>query len=576
MEEKDFYLSALVDFPDDVICGLTRRENLIELFKKLKECNVKRIFWYYYGEAEDSYYKNFKMPNRTQIENMEKMLQDIPDYNKFAVETAHSLGMEIVGVMRTSESGDAAIFPEFYEVVRDYTEKCEISSIGGYLVTGNKYVTEHPESRIKRRTFDIDEAAENKNICKIELRKQNDIPTRIKKENIKIYVSDNNYNYREFKGDFNFEISTAICEDDVWVVAGAPYVRKRISKKGETVSTIILSGFEIKEQYVAVTCNCGALYDPENTETAFKNALSKAIYCYADDGTPIPVTVGNKPKVWRINDGTNWKESGLAFDDGFGNYFEFQLDSTDKEGVYGVARGKNRYVHSHLCECDEGVQKYWFEALENCLNNGFDMITSREENHSIMINDPFAFGYNDSIKEKYFEVYGKCEEKDMDPQKIAKIRGDVYSQLFIEGAKKVRESGKKVALQLNLEMLHDPIPLDRIFAYPMNVEWQWRRWIDEIKPDEVVIRTFCYMPEFVFSDPQSMEIINAAKVLNVPMTYERYIDKGDFIKDYKTVKDSGLFDSITLYETCCAFGFDENGKIFDRNPEFIKALKELD
>jgi hypothetical protein len=58
------------------------------------------------------------------VQNMDKMIQNIPDYNKFAVETAHSLGMDIVGVMRNSESGNAGLFTKFYDNVKDYTEKC--------------------------------------------------------------------------------------------------------------------------------------------------------------------------------------------------------------------------------------------------------------------------------------------------------------------------------------------------------------------------------------------------------------------------------------------------------------------
>ncbi len=573
--QKEFYLSALIDFPDDVLYGMTKRESVVDLLQKLKECNVKRIFWYYYGKDDDSYYSNASNPGEN-YGNFAKMLANIPSFNRFVVDTAHRLGMEIVGVMRNSESGNAALYSEFYPEMREAAKRHQVKSLGGYVGGPNKYLQAHPESRIKRRTFDIDSAAEKMNISKIELRKQNDLPTKIRKENIKIYVSDNNYNYREYEGDFSFEIGNAVCDVDVWVAKDdMPYRRKRITKSGDRVTTIVLSGFEIEEGFVAVTCNCGASGDPENAEIDFLNTLSNSISCYAKDGTVIPISVGNDFKIWGDPKKRSWKECGLAIDNGFGDYFDFGFDIPGKECVIGFAKGKNRYVHSHLCECDEGVQKYWLEALESCINNGFDMITSREENHSIMINDAFAFGYNDSVKEKYFARYGKCEEKDMDPQKIAKIRGDVYSELFIEGAKRVREMGKKVALTLNLEMLHYPIPLERIFAYPMNVEWQWRRWLEEIKPDEIVIRTYRYSPEFVFGDSQSMEIINTAKALNVPMTYERYVNMGDFIADCKIVKETGIFDSVTLYETATLFGVDNNGKVFAKNPELIKALKEL-
>ena len=45
--------------------------------------------------------------------------------------------------------------------------------------------------------------------------------------------------------------------------------------------------------------------------------------------------------------------------------------------------------------------------------------------------------------------------------------------------------------------------------------------------------------------------------------------------DYKTIKNSGLFDSMTLYETCNVFGTDENDKIIERIPGIENVLKGL-
>ena len=104
----------------------------------------------------------------------------------------------------------------------------------------------------------------------------------------------------------------------------------------------------------------------------FKNELSSTVYCYAKDGTAIPISVGNDAKVWGDPEGRSWNECGLGIDNGRGDNYEFGFDIPGKECVIGFARGKNRYVHSHLCECDAGVQEYWFKALENCVNNGFE------------------------------------------------------------------------------------------------------------------------------------------------------------------------------------------------------------
>ena len=133
----------------------------------------------------------------------------------------------------------------------------------------------------------------------------------------------------------------------------------------------------------------------------------------------------------------------------------------------------------------------------------------------------------------------------------------------------------KIDVQLNTEMLHDPIPMERRFAYPMNIEWQWERWLDAIKPDAITLRTFRFSPEFVLRDPQCRHLIETARSFNVPITYERYVTAGDFISEYKLIRDSGLFDSMTLYETASVFRHKGKGTFEELLPDLMKQLKTI-
>lgn len=326
---------------------------------------------------------------------------------------------------------------------------------------------------------------------------------------------------------------------------------------------------------MAVVCRCSAPVDAEDQDELFTNTLMQGIRCFAADGRQIPAVVGNEAKVWADPVGRDWRECGLGFDMGFGEYFSYTLDPEAGEGVFGIARGKNRYAHTTLCECEEGVQQYWMELLHSCIADGFDLISHRVENHSLMMDEPFAYGYNDCIKKLYWERFGVCDEKDMTIEGIAKVRGDVFSRLFLQGAQTVRAAGRKVALLLNAEMLHDPIPLERRFAYPMTVQWQWERWLEEIRPDEITLRTFQYSPDFVLRDPQCRRLVEAARACGVPIAYERYVDKGDFLRDYHVVRDSGLFDSMTLYETAGVLRHRGNGRFEEVIPGLLEQLKRL-
>lgn len=582
MKDMEFGLNALVDFPDD--CGNEPfdRHTLRVLLEKLAQSRVSRLYWYWYGLRQDKWFWDHHNPlKKPGISGTVQTALNMPNFNRDAAEIARELGMSTVGVLRLLENGNAATYSEFYPEVQQYAASQALPWSGGYILDGCDYVYKHPEDRIKRRTWDIDEEAENMPVCAIELRKHNACPTRIRKEDLTIYVSDNNAHYKKYDGDFNFTLTTAVAEEDVTVIAQSNgwhskgYGRRTLTRKGDVVTAIRLDGFTIRERYIAVVCGCGAPWDEEDRDARFTNTLMQGIRCYAADGRRIPAVVGNEAKVWRDPLDRDWRETGLGFDMGFGEYFEYALDPEEGEGVYGIARGKNRYVHAALCECSEGVQQYWMDMLNRCIADGYDFISHRVECHSLMMDEPFAYGYNDSVKKLYWERYGKCEEKDMTVERIARVRGDVFSELFRQGAQVARAAGTGVAVQLNAEMLHDPIPLERRFAYPMTVEWQWERWLEEIRPDEITLRTFRYSPEFVLRDPQCRRLIETARACGVPIAYERYVDMGDFLEEYKLVRDSGLFDSMTLYETAGVLRHKGNGRFEEVIPGLLDKLKAL-
>ncbi len=408
------------------------------------------------------------------------------------------------------------------------------------------------------------------------------VPDSIRKEDLTIYVSDNNAWYKKYERDFNFTLTTAVAEEDVTVIAqGAEgwhskgYGRRTMNRKGEEVTAIRLDGFTIQDRYMAVVCSSGTPADAEDRDILFTNTLMQGIRCYAADGRRIPAAVGNRECSWGNPQKRDWRECSLGFDMGFGEYFEYTLDPARGDGVFAIARGKNRYAHTTLCECEEDVQAYWMDMLNRCIADGYDLISHRVENHNLMMDEPFAYGYNDSVKKLYWERYGRCAEKDMTVERIAKVRGDVYSRLFRQGAQLARAAGRKVAVMLNAEMLHDPIPLERRFAYPMTVAWQWERWLEEIRPEEITLRTFRYSPEFVLQDPQCRRLIEVARSYGVPIAYQRYVNMGDFMEEYRLIRDSGLFDSISLYEVYEFLRHTGNGNFKEMIPGLAEKLRAL-
>ena len=224
------------------------------------------------------------------------------------------------------------------------------------------------------------------------------------------------------------------------------------------------------------------------------------------------------------------------------------MDPDGKEGYIGIAKGKDLYARGALCECESFMQEHWLSFLEKAMEDGYNYIGNCIECHTVHVDEPFAYGYNNCIKEEYFRCYGKCEEQDMDLDKIAKIRGDAYTKLFVEGARRARAKGRKVYITLNIEMLHDPISLDRRYTYPMNVQWQWERWLEEIRPDEINFRMYKNTPHFLLNDPQCKHTLEEVKSYNVPLTVER-CTFGDMAEEYQMLNETGLFDAFIVYKT---------------------------
>ena len=562
--DKKMKLAALVDFCDDARDGFFDEETMDKMVARFKQAGVERMYFQYYGNRDYGWFWDHQMPVPGDVR---KTAEHMPNFSRVFVDAAKRHGMETAVVMRPHETGAWYTFSPYYKETAEYPG---IKYTGGDIAILAHFARENPELRIKRRSWDIDPDAENKDVYKIKLYKQNDVESCINADNLTIYVSPDNCNYTKYEGNFTLEKSIEAATKEVTVFGRIHnYETSLITKVGDPIEVITLSGFCIKERYIAVGVNCPGKRDEK---TSFINAPYSAIAIFDENGEEICATpggdwYGTPTRVPHI-------KAGFNFDDGFGSNGSVTFDKEDKEGYFAICKGKNEYVHAALCVMEPKVQEFWFKLLDQAIDDGYDFVGNRIECHSVHVDDPFAYGYNDCIKEEYFKRYGKCCEQEMELDKIAKIRGDAYTELFIEGAKRVRARGRKVYLTLNAEMLYQPIPIARHFAYPMNIEWQWERWIEEIRPDEINIRTFCFTPDFVLNDEQCRHFIEVAQKYDVPITYERY-PYWDFAKDFEQIRDTGIFSGMTLYETQHIVQSDGKGGLIEKEPELLKKLEKL-
>lgn len=556
-------LSALTDFPDDAL-KVYHEETMYKMMARLKKAGVTRVYMQYYGNRDYGHFWDHHAPVfRGTVETA----NNIPEFSRVFVEAAKANGLEPVAVMRPQEQGLWLTFSPYYAEAR---ENPGIPYTGGKIMVASKFLLENPDLRIKRRTWDIDKEAVGKTISTIKLYKQNQIQSRIRKENVTIYVSPDNANYEKYDGNFSFETSKEVAKKDTIISAfEVNYPTETITHAGDPIEVITLGELSIDERYVVVGVNYEGTAE---SGELFTNTPMNAIAIFDEKGAEICASPGSD--IWKNSTGDPYLKAGFNFDDGFGECGAVTLDRNGKEGYFAICKGKNEYVHAAMCVCEPKVQAYWLQWLEKALDDGYEMIGNRIECHSVHVDEPFAYGYNDCIKEEYFKRYGHCSEEEMELSKISKIRGDAYTDLFREGARRIRKRGKKVYLTLNVEMLYDPIPLARHCAYPMNVEWQWERWIEEIQPDEINIRSYYTSIEFILEDPKCKKFIETAQKYNVPLTLERY-DYWDFAAEFERVRDTGIFSRMTLYETNNVIQSDGKGGIVEVKPELLERLEVL-
>jgi hypothetical protein len=556
-------LSALMDYPDDAR-HVFFESTMYEMMKKLKGIGVSRVCLQYYGDKSYGLFWNHKAPTHRE---MVETAKNLPDYAKVFVEAAKAYGLETVVIMRPQEQGMWLTFSPYYEESRKYGG---IPYTGGNMMITSNFLRRNPELRIKRRSYDIDPDAAARKVCKIRLFKQNNSHTRIRKEDLSLYISDDNSGYRKYKDNFSINYLHKKATGDSVTAKFLPgYPEYILTKTGDEIEVMELSDLDIKERYIAVGVSCsGDVAD----DRAFINTAVNIIKIYDENDEEICSSPGYASRF--IPEGSDYLKVGFHFDDGLGEITAVKLDTGEKEEFAAVCKGKSEYVHGAVCACEPKVQEYWMKWLEKAMDAGFDYVGTRIECHSVHVDEPFAYGYNDCIKEEYIKRFGPCSEENMDLVKIARIRGDAYTRMLVESSRRTKERGLKFILTLNVEMLHHPIPAARRMAYPMNVEWQWERWLEETEPDEITIRSYQMTPEYILGDRRCREIVDKARERNVPLNLERY-DYWDFAEDFRFVDESGIFDRMTLYETNDILRSDGKGGLVELKPELLDDLRTI-
>jgi hypothetical protein len=448
-----FMTEALVDFPDDALtCArpLTA-EDIDALMATLRSLGVRRVSWGYYGDGHGGWvHPDYAAEYGGGWLRCAATYREIGDPLRVAVAAGHRHGLEVYAYFKPYETGVGAAFPTGSPEAR---RSGLLHCIGGKLAWMEPFVLRHPELRIQRRTDDVPPGNGTATIATIRLRKRDASPTRITKERLRIWASEDNYRYQPLTVDFELRESVEPAPRESRDVHG-----RLLTRAGDPVRTLTLSGLRLDHRYVLVTT------DFTDGDGDFVNSGLELMSAYDERDREILGVFALGGAIW-MADLVDFRNGGLMFDDGFGSSL-CTLDAPNASGRRGCiafARGRNAYLPGALCETEPAVQRFWLDCLDEMITAGVDGVDIRDENHSTHTDTPEDYGFNPAVLARCAGGTGDIR------QRVARVRGEAYTSFLAACKRRLGEAGKRMRYHLQLDWLRPDPPRERGLAYPANL-----------------------------------------------------------------------------------------------------------
>ena len=536
-KRQPFLLEALVDFVDDATAAEITPSHVDAMMRVLQNAGIERVSWAYYGDGHGSYFVPAGL--NSGWDNYEKTLRALDNPLRVAVEAAHRYGIELYAYFKPYETGPGLSLPEGSPEARAFGR---LRQQGGWLTWLDRFVVDHPELRIRHRPdASIGDLADVP-ICALKLVKRDDAPTRVSCEHLQIWSSQHNYRYQPCAVDFQVHESVEPSSKNVHDING-----DLVTRQGDLVRTLTLSGFRLTDPYILVTT------DFSDGEADFENTGTELLVALDADGSVVPGVFATGGGVWE-RARVDFRDWGLLFDTGRGQSI-IRLDEPNvsgRNGMIAYTRGRNEFLPGALCETEPQVQTYWLSCLHEMLAVGVDGVDIRVENHGTHTDYYEEYGFNDIILDACGR-HGKT-----DSATIARVRGEAYTRFLQDAKRMIAACGKRTRINLNIDWFRPDPPPARRLAYPANIHYDWRRWVEEGLLDEGILRLFQLPFDAIFDDAVSADMIAHCRQQGIPLTVNRYINP-DYPKEFERVRRDGRFSGFILYETAGFLQFEEGG-----------------
>jgi len=546
-----------MDLDHDLFCALHTPNILNQKIRLLAKCGFKRLYIVAPPPGQPDYAvriapqdgpPNFLRQSRAALGD---------DPLRLAMKYAKAAGFEVFIVFKPYEGGGV------FTVPHGFVPPCGrnwLETLGGRAVGLDPFIIEHPEFLLARKPYD---ALLSQDVARIEmvfvldyidrgktLRRSGrkwewgdkpdypplDVRTVIgdyPADNFQIYTSRDNGSYELYSK--HFQVSERIEKRLIRHANG-----KLIFNQPVNCRIIELSGLEIDSPYFAVSFSG----DPNAFRTIpYSRSCFKV---FSSKQQELPVTVSPRLRDTVLTGKTSFPERGFEFEE-IGPYYG---DSGWRTCLlYGFARGKLRRLRGSLCEAYPQVRTHWLNQIKRFIELGCDGVDIRLVSHCSSVTDFVNYGFNPPLVKAYQERYGiNILERDPDPVKMMKLRGEFFMKFVKKAAALLHQRGLTLQMHLNHCQLDPTIDTTYFCAgfWSMpKVVPDWRRVVDIA--DEITIKDF----NFGGYDPnRSGAIKDLTAALGKPLWVHCYLQQGNDLNPefLKAVEADSRITGLLLYE----------------------------
>lgn len=570
-ENDDFHLEMTVDFPDDLYYAPYTLEMLDQLFAEYASWGVRRCHWIYDGLEKDNWWCHFMEPT---YQNYLKTLENFGgDIFETAVKMAHKHGIEIYGIFKPFEM--AYMLNTYGEGTEKAKQLGRFSRIGGVISRCPDYVIEHRELTTKRKPGNFGPST-NKTFTRIDLVAEDDAPIAFKAEDLKIFVSDDNNTYHPYEGPIEYE---ELIENypiyELTSSGGRPTDQSRLSR------VLRLKNLNIPNNFIAITT--------PNSSNSFSNTLVNLVHIFGEEGEEFLFTLGTFPRAgeisYDIHSATNthklnFSDYGIEFDNVQGSptacltaYDRMRERHTldCRYNFIGIARGKDETAVGVMSPFYLETRQWWLQWVTNILEAGADGVEFRVRNHHSHMSWA-EFGFEKPLRDEFLNRYGVdiWETDDFDKCQWRRLRGEAYTQFYREANKLIKAYGKRMGIHISRSMDCDPA-----FRSTMEIDCDWRTWIDEGLADSVT------MKEVWPNSPFAEEILSHTRPKNVPVIFSPFANNIWHLPNGEKVcanrisqAKQGGYDGFQYYENAAIMRAHQGGKLTVEHPELSKTLQK--